>query len=108
MPAEKLTGSQNIAADVSAVMTYKCTGCGAEVTVNTENAMTARCHWCRHVFGVNEQIANVRKLAAADFSAQYQKAVSMVELQRTMQWLHETMLRSMPVDVQKSLLTFNR
>lgn len=57
---------------------------------------------------LNEQIANVRKLAAADFSAQYQKAVSMVELQRTMQWLHETMLRSMPVDVQKSLLTFNR
>ncbi len=20
--------------------------------------MTARCHWCRHVFGVNEQISN--------------------------------------------------
>jgi hypothetical protein len=28
------------------------------VTVNTENAMTARCHWCRHVFGVNEQVDN--------------------------------------------------
>jgi hypothetical protein len=28
------------------------------VTVNTENAMTARCHWCRHVFGVNEQVPN--------------------------------------------------
>lgn len=52
------SGAQSIAADVSVVMTYKCTGCGAEVTVNTENAMTARCHWCRHVFGVNEQIAN--------------------------------------------------
>ena len=39
-------------------MTFKCTGCGAEVTVNTESAMTARCHWCRHVFGVNEQVAN--------------------------------------------------
>ena len=39
-------------------MTFKCTGCGAEVTVNTETAMTARCHWCRHVFGVNEQVAN--------------------------------------------------
>src|SRR5690606_9742676 len=34
------------------------TGCGAEVTVNTESSMTARCHWCRHVFGVNEQVAN--------------------------------------------------
>jgi hypothetical protein len=28
------------------------------VTINTANAMTARCHWCRHVLGVNEQIAN--------------------------------------------------
>ena len=52
------SGAQNIAADVSSLMTYKCTGCGAEVTVNTESAMTARCHWCRHVFGVNEQVAN--------------------------------------------------
>ena len=52
------SGAQTIAADVSAMMTFKCTGCGAEVTVNTENAMTARCHWCRHVLGVNEQIAN--------------------------------------------------
>ena len=52
------SGAQAIAADVSSLMTYKCTGCGAEVTVNTETAMTARCHWCRHVFGVNEQVAN--------------------------------------------------
>ena len=52
------SGAQDIAADASNLMTFKCTGCGAEVTVNTENAMTARCHWCRHVFGVNEQVAN--------------------------------------------------
>ena len=52
------SGAGDIEADASALMTFKCTGCGAEVTVNTENAMTARCHWCRHVFGVNEQIAN--------------------------------------------------
>lgn len=39
-------------------MTFKCSGCGAEVTVNTATAMTARCHWCRHVFGVNEQVPN--------------------------------------------------
>ena len=57
---------------------------------------------------LNEQIANVRKLAASEYVAQYQKAVSMAELQKTTQWLHETMMRSMPVDVQKSLLTFNR
>jgi DNA-directed RNA polymerase subunit RPC12/RpoP len=52
------SGARDIAADAAAVMSFKCTGCGAEVTVNTENAMTARCHWCRHVFGVNEQVAN--------------------------------------------------
>ena len=52
------SGAQAIAADAGSLMTFKCTGCGAEVTVNTESAMTARCHWCRHVFGVNEQVAN--------------------------------------------------
>ena len=52
------SGAQDIKADAASLMSFKCTGCGAEVTVNTENAMTARCHWCRHVFGVNEQVAN--------------------------------------------------
>jgi ribosomal protein S27E len=52
------SGAQDIEADSSSLMTFKCTGCGAEVIVNTENAMTARCHWCRHVLGVNEQIPN--------------------------------------------------
>lgn len=52
------SGAQDIADDASSLMSFKCTGCGAEVTVNTESAMTARCHWCRHVFGVNEQVAN--------------------------------------------------
>ena len=52
------SGARDIAADAAVLMTFKCTGCGAEVTVNTGSAMTARCHWCRHVFGVNEQIAN--------------------------------------------------
>jgi DNA-directed RNA polymerase subunit RPC12/RpoP len=52
------SGARDIAADAAALMSFKCTACGAEVTVNTENAMTARCHWCRHVFGVNEQVAN--------------------------------------------------
>ena len=52
------SGARDIAADAAVLMTFKCTGCGAEVTVNTESAMTARCHWCRHVFGVNEQVPN--------------------------------------------------
>ncbi len=52
------SGARDIAADAASMMTFKCPACGAEVTINTENAMTARCHWCRHVFGVNEQIPN--------------------------------------------------
>ena len=52
------SGARDIAADAASLMSFKCTACGAEVTVNTESAMTARCHWCRHVFGVNEQVAN--------------------------------------------------
>jgi hypothetical protein len=52
------SGARDIAADAASLMSFKCTGCGAEVTVNTDNAMTARCHWCRHVLGVNEQVAN--------------------------------------------------
>ncbi len=52
------SGAQDIEADVASLMSFKCTACGAEVTVNTESEMTARCHWCRHVFGVNEQVAN--------------------------------------------------
>ena len=52
------SGARDIEADAASLMTFKCNSCGAEVTINTENAMTARCHWCRHVFGVNEQVAN--------------------------------------------------
>ncbi|MCL7715196.1 TFIIB-type zinc ribbon-containing protein [Stenotrophomonas mori] len=52
------SGARDLDADAAALMTFKCGGCGAEVTVNTESTMTARCHWCRHVFGVNEQVAN--------------------------------------------------
>lgn len=52
------SGARDIKADSASLMTFHCAGCGAEVTVNTENAMTARCHWCRHVFGVNEQVPN--------------------------------------------------
>jgi hypothetical protein len=52
------SGARDIAADAAVLMSFKCSGCGAEVTVNTKSTMTARCHWCRHVFGVNEQVAN--------------------------------------------------
>jgi hypothetical protein len=52
------SGARDIAADEATLRTFKCTGCGAEVTINTESEMTARCHWCRHIFGVNQQVGN--------------------------------------------------
>ena len=52
------SGAQEIDDAVSAVMTLECGGCGAEVVVNTTSELTARCHWCRHVLTVNEQIPN--------------------------------------------------
>ncbi|RYD14439.1 MAG: TFIIB-type zinc ribbon-containing protein [Lysobacteraceae bacterium] len=52
------SGARDIEADSSALVSFKCSGCGAQVTVNTGHAMTARCHWCRHVFGINEQVPN--------------------------------------------------
>jgi len=52
------SGAGDIAADASSVITLKCGGCGAEVVVNTAEQMGARCHWCRHVLTVNEQVPN--------------------------------------------------
>lgn len=52
------SGARDIAGDAVLLLSFKCSGCGAEVTINTQSAMTARCHWCRHVFGVNEQVPN--------------------------------------------------
>lgn len=50
------SGAKDIQADAASLRTFKCAGCGAEVVINTNSAMTARCHWCRHILGVNEQI----------------------------------------------------
>lgn len=52
------SGARDIDADAEHLRSYQCAGCGAEVVINTETSMTARCHWCRHVLGVNEQIDN--------------------------------------------------
>ena len=52
------SGASDIDADVGSVLTMKCAGCGADVVVNTEAQMGSRCHWCRHVLTVNEQVPN--------------------------------------------------
>jgi ribosomal protein S27E len=51
------SGASDIAADAG-LLTMRCSGCGAEVVVNTSEATSSRCHWCRHVLTVNEQMPN--------------------------------------------------
>ena len=51
-------GAADISADIDDVVTLKCQGCGSEVVINTAESMHARCHWCRHVLTINDQIPN--------------------------------------------------
>jgi ribosomal protein S27E len=52
------SGAADIAAGAADVLTLKCGGCGAEVVINIDQATSARCHWCRHVLTINEQVPN--------------------------------------------------
>lgn len=52
------SGAQNIVADTSDVVTFKCSSCGAEVVLNTLESTQARCHWCRNILSQNTQIPN--------------------------------------------------
>ncbi len=52
------TGVSDIDAAASSLITLACQGCGAEVVINTERQLQARCHWCRQVLSQNTQIPN--------------------------------------------------
>lgn len=52
------SGAKNIQADTSNIVTLKCSSCGAEIVIDTEESMQARCHWCRNTLSINEQIPN--------------------------------------------------
>ena len=52
------SGAADIDASVDTVVTITCQGCGAEVVVDTDETMTARCHWCRQLLSVENQIPN--------------------------------------------------
>ncbi len=52
------SGAQNIVADTKDVITFKCSSCGAEVVIDTQESTQARCHWCRNTLSVNQQIPN--------------------------------------------------
>lgn len=52
------SGAQDIIPSTDTVLTFKCSSCGAEIIVDTDESMQSRCHWCRNVLSVNEQIPN--------------------------------------------------
>ncbi|PMC75008.1 hypothetical protein CJ197_10885 [Brachybacterium sp. UMB0905] len=51
------SGTQDVRDDLTQ-MTLKCQGCGAEVVINVDEQLHARCHWCRQHLSVNSQIPN--------------------------------------------------
>ena len=63
-PIEQLTGlvmgsgADDIIPSTDIVVTFKCEACGAEVVIDTEHSTQARCHWCRNVLSMNQQIPN--------------------------------------------------
>ncbi|MDJ1372448.1 hypothetical protein C7K25_13925 [Gulosibacter molinativorax] len=52
------SGATRLQESTKDVLTLKCGACGADVVVNTNEAMTARCHWCRNTLSVNRQVPN--------------------------------------------------
>ncbi|WP_228760167.1 TFIIB-type zinc ribbon-containing protein [Pseudactinotalea sp. HY158] len=52
------SGSQDIVPSTDVVLTFKCSACGAEVVINTDESTQARCHWCRNKLSMNQQIPN--------------------------------------------------
>ena len=54
----KTSGVKDIKKGSNDIITLKCSGCGAEVVINTNEATNARCHWCRSILSINSQIEN--------------------------------------------------
>ena len=52
------SGSVDIIPSTEVVLTFKCSACGAEVVIDTDHSTQARCHWCRNVLSMNQQIPN--------------------------------------------------
>jgi DNA-directed RNA polymerase subunit RPC12/RpoP len=52
------SGSADIVPSTDVVVTFKCGACGAEVVIDTDHSTQARCHWCRNVLSMNQQIPN--------------------------------------------------
>ncbi|MBR0134489.1 TFIIB-type zinc ribbon-containing protein [Candidatus Saccharibacteria bacterium] len=53
-----ISGGAKKIIDSKTMITMKCSACGAEVTVNTDEATSARCPWCRHVLSISDKLPN--------------------------------------------------
>jgi DNA-directed RNA polymerase subunit RPC12/RpoP len=52
------SGASDIIPSIAEVLTFKCSACGAEVVIDTNNSTQARCHWCRNTLSMNQQVPN--------------------------------------------------
>jgi len=52
------SGAKEAKADAESMITLKCSSCGAEVVIDTDETAQARCHWCRNTLSINEQVPN--------------------------------------------------
>ncbi len=52
------SGAGDIIPSTEIVVTFKCEACGAEVVIDTAHSTQARCHWCRNMLSMNQQIPN--------------------------------------------------
>lgn len=52
------SGAGDIIPSTETVLTFKCSACGAEVVIDTDESTQARCHWCRNKLSMNQQIPN--------------------------------------------------
>jgi transcription elongation factor Elf1 len=52
------SGAVDITQPDNTHITIKCQGCGAEVVLDVDEAMTTRCHWCRQTLSIEHQIPN--------------------------------------------------
>lgn len=49
-------GAQNIQEMPNSIITCKCSGCGAEITLNTNELAFTKCHWCHTGLSLNDQV----------------------------------------------------
>jgi DNA-directed RNA polymerase subunit RPC12/RpoP len=53
-----ISGGANKIIDSKSMVTLKCSACGAETTINTDEATSARCPWCRHILSITDKMQN--------------------------------------------------